>query len=115
MTPAPTRARRLGPHDEGGGAAGQLAARLDAGDGADAGVAAVDAGDEQEAPAVVADGVVTAALASSVSRAMVTTIWGSTTPWVRGRTGRVRRSRSAMRASGASDGLRGLVNCTQET
>ena len=101
-TPVPTRARPLGPHDQRRRcrwAAG--AGRLDAGDGADGGVAAVEAGDEQEAT-VVAGGV-DGGRASSVSRAMVTTIWGSTTPVVRGRTGRVRAVRSAMGGAPGED------------
>ena len=78
-------------------AAGQLAGLLDPGDRADPGVAPVDAGHEEQL-AVGRLAASAAARASSVSRAMVTTMPGSTTPEVRGSRGRVWSS-SAMRGS----------------
>ena len=77
-------------------AAGQLALVLDAGNGADPGVARVDPW-HQEDPAVARQRAVGGvARASAVSSARVTTIWGRTTPVVRGSNGRLKASTSGL-------------------
>ena len=86
-TPAPMRPVQAA-HDHRELAVGQLAGVLDLGHGADGGVAAVDLGDQQEVAAGVAGGA-GAERDSGVSRVAVTTMPGSTTPLVRGRSGRV--------------------------
>ena len=62
----------------------ELAGILDLCHGADLRVALSTFGHEQHQPVGFASAASIAAVASSLSRAMFTTMWGRTTPWLRG-------------------------------